>query len=282
MFVHSMTYEEIYREIRSDFGDVMEHFKQVVKPAIGKLARKTADSRYPVRHVYGWEHPKSHNAYFFLAIVKKHSLWDKPEATIFCEVERKEGKEIIVPAIGGNIYTLRDGLIISVFQPHFLQRYAERFIDDEEFKKDRIMYFLIRNAYAISLGEKLASDKELQKIDPELSNESLLNIDGLCLGKRSRENHNIIIYKTFIPINRLHPQQYVVVMREYLQLYYMAACRDYPQCKAVIHQICEDGVKKMQEILTGENSSLKPEERLKAYTDEYERTCNKLCEYIIL
>ena len=280
MLIASMTYEEIYREIKHDFSDVLERCRQIIKPAIGKLARKTAGSIYPVRHVYAWEHPKSHNAYFFLAIVKKHSLWDKPEITIFCEVEREIGKEIIVPAIGGDIYTLRDTLIISVFQPHFLQRYAERFIDDEDFKEDRVMYLLIRNAFAISLGEKLASDKELQKIDPDLSNESLLNMDGLCLGKRSKENHNIIIYKTFVPINQLYPKQYEVVMREYLQIYYTAACKDYPQCKAIIQQICDDGIKAMQNILLGE-SSFTNEERIKAYTEEYEKTCRKLCEYII-
>lgn len=274
-----MTYEEIYREIRSDFRDVLEHCRQKVKPAIGKLACKTATSRYPVRHVYAWEHPKSHNAYFFLAIVKKHSLWDKPEITIFCEVQREDGKEIIVPAIGGNIYTLRDTLIISVFQPHFMQRYAMRFIDNEEFKEDRVMYFLIRNAYAISLGEKLASDKELQKNDPDLSNESLLNIDGLCLGKRSKENHNIIIYKTFVPINQLYPKQYEVVMHEYLNIYYKAACMDYPQCRATIKQICDEGIEKIKKIL---GSTLAHDEKLKAYTDEYEQTCRKLCEYIIL
>lgn len=281
MLIASMTYEEIYREIRSDFRDVLEHCKQVVNPAVGKLARKTADSQYPVRHIYGWVHPKSHNAYYFLAIVKKHSLWDKPEVTVFCEVEREEGKEIIVPAIGRTIYTLGNTLIMSVFQPHFMQRYAERFIDNEEFKKDRVMYFLIRNAFAISLGEKLASDKELQKIDPKLSNESLLNIDGLCLGKRSKENRNIIIYKTFVPINQLHMQQYAIVMREYLQIYYRAACMDYPQCRAIIQQICDEGIKKIQKIFSGENSSTE-NEKFKAYIDEYEQTCRKLCEYIIL
>lgn len=281
MFLSTMTYKEIYRGIRNDFRDVLDHYKLKVQPAIGKLARKTANPLYPIRKVYGWEHPISHNAYFYLTIVKKHSLWDKPEVTIFCEVERKEGKEIIVPAIGGNIYTLHEDLIINVFQPHFLQRYAERFIDNEEFKENRIIYLLIRNAFSISLGEKLASDKELQKIDPELSNESLLNMDGLCLGKRSKENRNIIVYKTFIPLNQLHPQQYFVVMHEYLQIYYIAACKDFPQCKATIHQICDDGITRMQYILSSE-SSLTPEEKANAYTKEYEQTCRKLCEYIIL
>ncbi len=279
MLIASMTYEEIYREIRNDFGDVLARYRQNVKPAIGKLARKS--SRYPVRHVYEWEHPRSHNAYYYFTIVKKHSLWDKPEITVFCEVEQKDGKEIIVPAIGKDIYTLGDTLIISVFQPHFLKRYAERFIEDEEFKEDRVIYLLMRNAYAISLGEKHASDKELQKIDPELSNESLLNFDGLCLGKRSKENRNIIIYKTFIPINRLHPEQYAVVMHEYLQLYYTAACRDYPQCQTTIKQICDEGIEKMTKILSKE-STLTHDEKLRAYTDEYEQTCRKLCEYIIL
>lgn len=281
MLIASMTYEEIYRSIRSDFSDVMERCRQKITPAIGKLARKTADSRYPVRHVYAWEHPQSHNAYFFLAIVKKHSLWDKPEITIFCEVERKEGKEIIVPAIGKDINTFRNALIINVFQPHFLQRYAERFIDNEEFKEDRVMYFLIRNAYAIALGEKLASNKELQKLDPELSNESLLNMDGLCLGKRSKENSNIIIYKTFVPLNQLYLSQLEAVMRQYLPIYYTAACLDYPQCKATIKQICDEGIEKMQKILLGD-SSLTQVERLIAYTDEYEQTCEKLRDYIIL
>lgn len=281
MLIASMTYEEMYREIGNDFDDVLEHCKQKIKPIIGKIARKTAVSRYPVRREFRWEHPKSHNTYFYLTIVKKRSLWDKPEITVFCEVQRKEGKEIIVPAIGKDSYTLRDMLILSVFQPHFLKRYAERFIDNEKYKDDRVMIFLIRNASAISLGEKLASDKESQKIDKELLNESLLNMDGLCLGKRNNENRNIIIYKTFIPINRLHLQQYLVVMREYLQIYYSTACRDYPQCTAIIQQIWDEGIEKMQKILS-EESSLTREERFKAYIDEYERTCQKLSKYIIL
>ena len=281
MLISSMTYEEIYRAIRRDFQDVLDHYRQIVKIAVGKKALKVAKSRYPFRKVDAWEHPESHNIYYYLTIIKKRSLWDKPEVTVFCEVERNDGKEIIVPAVGKNINTFRDALIISVFQPHFLKRYAERFIADENFKDDRVMYLLIRNAYALSLGEKLASNKELQTIDPELSNDSLLNFDGLCLGKRSKENNNIIIYKTFVPINQLYPKQYEVVMHEYLQIYYTAACRDYPQCVARINQICDEGIKKIRNILSDENS-LTPEEKFKAYVEEYEQTCRKLCEYIIL
>ena len=276
-----MTYEEMFREINSDFRDVSMHCTQKVIPVIGKIARKS--SRYPVKHVYGWKHPQSHNVYFYFAIVKKHSLWDKPEVITFCEVQRKEGKEIIVLDFEKDIYTLRDTLIIKVLQPHFLKRYAERYLEyeDDEVKESRLIIFLYRNLYSISLGEKLASDKELQKIDSEQSNEAILHFDGLCLAKRSKEIRNIIIYKTFIPVYQLYPEQYAYVMQEYLQLFNTAACRDYPQCTATIQQITNEGREKTHKILYEEHS-LTPEKKLKAYAEEYEHTIKKLCEYIIL
>ena len=120
-----MTYEEIYREIRDDFRDVLDYYSKTLKPKVAKSAQKS--SKYPWYKFDLYIHPKSQNKYVFFSIVKKHSLWKEPEPTVFCEYEGKGGKEIITAAIWKDRRTFQPTLIISVFQAHFFKRYQERF-----------------------------------------------------------------------------------------------------------------------------------------------------------
>ena len=214
MLLSTMSYEEIYREILKDFRDVKEYYDVAIKAKVCKSAQKSRV--YPWRHFDFYTHPKSQNKYTYLTIIKKHAWWNNPEVTVFCEYEGKGGKEIITMAPKKDIMTSRYKLVISVFQAHFFKRYYERFIKDEQTEQYKIALFLSRNAGALQLGSKIVSYNEQIKEDSEYYNSALLNLDGLCLGKISKENPNIFIYKTFIPLDRLYQKQLERVMHEYL------------------------------------------------------------------
>lgn len=279
MILSTMTYEQIYREISHDFRDVLNYYEHTIKPKVCKSAQKS--KLYPWRKFDFYIHPKSRNNYVYFSIVKKHSLWETPECTVFCDYEGKYGKEIITMAIWKDRITFRDTIIINIFQVHFFKRYFERFIKDERAENDKIMIFLARNSYAIQISSDAVSQNERLKDEPGYIDTALLNLDGLCLGKVSKENRNIIIYKTFIPFDELYAIQNEKVLPEYIRMLADMGCSDYPQCKETIFTMYNESAKKQRDILLGDNP-MNREERFQAYLKEYTTTCRKLRKYIII
>lgn len=279
MILSTMTYEEIYREISHDFRDVLDYYKHTLKPKVCKSAQKS--HIYPWRKFDFYTHPKSHNKYVYFSIVKKHSLWESPETVTFCEYEGKYGKEIITVAIWKDRMTFRPVIIISVFQAHFFKRYFERFIKNDQAEYDKIAIFLARNAYSLPLSSEAVSANELLKEEPGYLNAALLNLDGLCLGKVSKENRNIIIYKTFLPFDELHSIQNEKVLPEYIRMLAMQGCADYPQCSEAINTLYMDTARKLRDILLG-NNGMTNEERIRAYLQEYSKACHAFYKYIIV
>lgn len=280
MLLSTMTYEEIYREIRNDFRDVLDYYKKAVEPKVCKSAQKAL--RYPWYKFDLYIHPQSHNKYFYFSIVKKHSLWNKPVPTVFCEYEGQYGKEIITAAIWKDRRTFKPVLMISVFQAHFFKRYQERFIKKDELEVDKIPIFLARNGGALQISSEAVSTKELLKDEPGYNNAALLNLDGLCLGKVSIENPNIYIYKTFLPFDELHSVQNEKVLPEYIRMLATQACEDYPQCSKTINDTYMEAAIKFRDILLGDNQ-MTHEERFHKYLQEYSKVCHELYEkYIIV
>ncbi len=279
MLLSTMSYEEIYREILKDFRDVKEYYDVAIKAKVCKSAQKSRV--YPWRHFDFYTHPTSHNKYTYLTIIKKHAWWNNPEVTVFCEYEGKGGKEIITMAPKKDIMTSRYKLVISVFQAHFFKRYYERFIKDEQTEQYKIALFLSRNAGALQLGSKIVSYNEQIKEDSEYYNSALLNLDGLCLGKISKENPNIFIYKTFIPLDRLYQKQLERVMHEYLGMIAIRGSEDHPHCKNTIEYIYNNSIKNFRDILLGKYQ-MTDKERIQTYIEEYNKTCDILRKYIIV
>ena len=277
MLLSTMTYEQIYREIKNDFRDVRDNYKRAVETRVSKLACKSPF--YPFRRFESYTHPISKNNYTYFCIVNKHSQWKTPDVVVYCEYEGKFGKEIITIAVGKDHLTGRKILYTSIFQAHFFKRYYERFIKDERGEYDKIAIFLARNAGALPLGKEAVSANE--KEDPGYTNVALLNLDGLCLGKRSIENHGIIIYKTFVPLNELYSVQYEKVLPQYMQMVFTRACLDNPQCGKTLEKIAADGVAKCNELIQGGNS-LNDAEKLKEYFQRYQDMCQALGKYIII
>lgn len=274
-----MSYEEIYREILKDIRDVKEYYDIAIKAKVCKSAQKSR--KYPWRHFDFYTHPKSQNKYTYLTIIKKRAWWNNPEVTVFCEYEGERGKEIITMAPKKDIMTSKYKLVISVFQAHFFKRYYERFIKDEQAEQYKIALFLSRNAGALQLGSKIVSDNEQIKEDSEGHNSGMLNLDGLCLGKISKENPNIFIYKTFIPLDRLYQKQFERVMHEYLRMIALRGGDDNPHCRKTIEDIYNNAARRFHDILLG-NNQMTNQERIQTYLEEYNKTCDILRKYIII
>lgn len=279
MLLSTMSYEEIYCEILKDFRDVKVYYDVAIKEKVCKSAQKSRI--YPWRHFDFYTHPKSQNKYTYLTIIKKHAWWNNPEVTVFCEYEGKGGKEIITMAPKKDIMTSKYKLVISVFQAHFFKRYYERFIKDEQAEQYKIALFLSRNAGALQLGSKIVSDNEQIKEDSECHNSGMLNLDGLCLGKISKENPNIFIYKTFIPLDRLYQKQFERVMHEYLRMIALRGGEDNPHCRKTIEDTYNNAARRFHDILLG-NNQMTNQERIQTYLEEYNKTCDILRKYIII
>ena len=279
MLLSTMSYEEIYRKILKDFRDVKEYYDVAIKAKVCKSAQKSRI--YPWRHFDFYTHPKSQNKYTYLTIIKKHAWWNNPEVTVFCEYEGERGKEIITVAPKKDIMTSKYKLVISVFQAHFFKRYYERFIKDEQAEQYKIALFLSRNAGALQLGNKIVSENEQIKEDSECHNSGMLNLDGLCLGKISKDNPNIFIYKTFIPLDRLYQKQFERVMHEYLRMIALRGGDDNPHCRKTIEDTYNNAARRFHDILLG-NNQMTNQERIQTYLEEYNKTCDILRKYIII
>ena len=279
MLLYTMTYEQIYHEIKREIREVKAYYDVQIKAIVSKSALKA--KRYPLITQHSYTHPQSKNKYSYLSIVKKRSLRDNPEVTVYCEYEGKYGKEIITIAPKKDILTQQYNLCMCVFNAHFFKRYYERFLKEEMLEREKIAIFLIRNSGALELGSDLVSIKELEKDDVGLLNTSLLNFDGLCLGKKSNENRNIIIYKTFVSLSELYQKQYERVMREYIRMIAMQGCMDNPHLSKSINQLYMSAAQQLHDILLGKNE-ITNEERIQKYLEEYNKACEALSKYIII
>lgn len=279
MLLSTMSYEQIHREIVKDFRDMKAYYDVQIKAAVSKSALRA--KRYPLVTQHSYTHPQSKNKYVYISIVKKRSLRDNPEVTVYCEYEGKYGKEILTIAPSKDRLTFQPTLLICIFETHFFKRYFERFLVDITEERDKIKTFLIRNEGSYDIGSSSVSINELLKDDSEYLDSAWLNLDGLCLGKIYNENRNIIIYKTFVSLSELHPKQLERVLHEYITMLAMRGYTDNPHCEKSIKEIHTNAVRKFRDILQGDNQ-MTDDERFQKYLQEYNKVCDDLRKYIIM
>lgn len=279
MLLSTMTYDQIYHEIVKDFRDMKAYYDVQIKAVVSKSALRA--KRYPLITQHSYTHPQSKNKYFYISIVKKRSLRDNPEVTVYCEYEGKYGKEILTIAPSKDRLTFQPVLLICIFEAHFFKRYFERFLVDITEERDKIKTFLIRNAGSYEIGSSSVSVNELLKDDSEYLDSAWLNLDGLCLGKIYNENRNIIIYKTFVSLSELHPKQLERVLHDYITMLAMRGYTDNPHCEKSIKEIHTNAVRKFRDIPQGDNQ-MAENERFQMYLQEYNNACDNLRKFVIM
>lgn len=246
MFTSTMTYDEIYREIKNDSPELFATIEKKL-PEFRKYAKRASGA---YGRIYAWKHPQSQNNYTYFFHIKRHSDWDKtPRLIIYTEYNNQVGKMTIT--------VMRDpngNIRIGIFKPHFFTRYNERNLSQyEEFnadtKRDIKISFLLRTSTTLSLGDKLASIREQEKDEPDFINDALLTPEGLLQCKIYKKNPNIVLFKTFLSIQDLYEKQYEEVLQNAIHVFYLRALNDSPRFKKSIDALYLSGIDELNRLL---------------------------------
>ena len=171
----------------------------------------------------------------------------------------------------------RRDLLLQVFKSHFYKRYGERFLEGADYRQI-VMQYARRNLEAKSLGKECVSINEQKEETPGYDKESMLTMDGLCLGLKSYDQ-NIIIFKTFVSFDMLYQPQYEKVWPMYLPYVCTLAMKASPKNSMTINSIYEKGAVAIRQIAT--KSDLPEDEKSHLIYKEYEQTYHALTQYIM-
>lgn len=277
MLIASMTYEEMYRAIKSDFRDLTDAIlkDQMNFHLLAKRAKK-----YPYGRVYEWKHPKSHNTYTYFFQVKRHSEWNKePRLVIFTEFDDENSKTTI-PIVNDPNGNIR----ISIFRPHFFQRYYERNLttikgDIPKTERKIKLAFLSRTSTVVFMGKEVVTKNELEKENSDFESDAILTTEGLIFIKRLKANPNIIIYKTYVAPEDLYAEQYKHVTSQAIHLFYQCAVKDSPRYQKSIDEIYINGINELNALWI--NPDLPFDEKQLLRMNKYQEVIDKLYDYII-
>lgn len=276
MLLSTMTYEQIYREIKNDSPELfatiekkLSEFRKYAKRASGAYGR-----------IYAWKHPKSQNNYTYFFHIKRHSDWYKaPRLIIFTEYDAPLGKMTIT--------VMRDpsgNIRIGIFKPHFFKRYFERNLAQfEEFnndsERDIKISFLIRTSTTMPLGGKLASLREQEKEEPDFINDAYLTPEGLMQCKIYKKNPNIVLFKTYLSVQDLYKGQYEEVLQNAIHVFYLRALNDSPRFQKSIETLYLSGINELNKLLF--DAALPEDEKQKIRMKRYGEIIDEFYKYII-
>ncbi|MBR6115869.1 MAG: hypothetical protein IKP93_00155 [Paludibacteraceae bacterium] len=276
MLISTMTYDDIYCEIKNDSRELFVAIEKQL-PDFRKYAKR-AKGAYG--RIYQWRHTVSQNVYTYFFHIKRHSDWDKtPRLIIFTEYNNSIGKMTLT------VMRDPDGNIrIGFFKPHFFERYEERNLTKLEglkvtSKRDIKMAFLLRTSTTMSLGDKMASLKELEKEEPDFVNDALLTPEGLIQCKIYKKNPNIVLFKTYLSIQDLYQKQYEEVLQNAIHIFYLRALNDSPRFQKSIETLYYSGINELNRLLF--DPSLPKEEKQEIRIKRYGEIINDFYEYII-
>lgn len=276
MLLSTMTYEQIYREIKNDSPELFATIEKKL-PEFRKYAKRASGA---YGRIYAWKHPKSQNNYTYFFHIKRHSDWDKaPRLIIFTEYDAPLGKMTIT--------VMRDpsgNIRIGIFKPHFFKRYFERNLAQfEEFnndsKRDIKISFLIRTSTTMPLGGKLASLREQEKEEPDFINDAYLTPEGLMQCKIYKKNPNIVLFKTYLSVQDLYKGQYEEVLQNAIHVFYLRALNDSPRFQKSIETLYLSGINELNNLLF--DAALPEDEKQKIRMKRYGEIIDEFYKYII-
>ena len=276
MLLSTMTYEQIYREIKNDSPELFATIEKKL-PEFRKYAKRASGA---YGRIYAWKHPKSQNNYTYFFHIKRHSDWDKaPRLIIFTEYDAPLGKMTIT--------VMRDpsgNIRIGIFKPHFFKRYFERNLAQfEEFnndsERDIKISFLIRTSTTMPLGGKLASLREQEKEEPDFINDAYLTPEGLMQCKIYKKNPNIVLFKTYLSVQDLYKGQYEEVLQNAIHVFYLRALNDSPRFQKSIETLYLSGINELNKLLF--DAELPEDEKQKIRMKRYGEIIDEFYKYII-
>ena len=195
MIVPAMTIQEIYKELFEDVKNIEQKLEYCRK----KFRRDVLHtSKYPISKCYKCETPKKKNLFVVIFTAIKRSDNNNPIIGIHAIYSRPEGKYAA---------TLnRDENLMSIYPPHFFDRYKERIFNNDSMLAEDIIEHYFRNNWgflAIIPNNDIASVYRCFENDEGVDIMATTD-EGFCFGERQG---NITIVKTIISDDMLFENQ---------------------------------------------------------------------------
>jgi len=197
MIVPSMTAQEIHKEVFEDIKNLrvkLDECRNDFKNAVLK------SSRYPFTKSYDCKTREKRNFFIVDFTAAKRSNWKNPIFSIYGIYSRPEGTYAVAPTLEMNI--------ISIYPPHFFQRYRERILKDESISNQDIIRKYFKNDWGF-MGAVVNKDFESVYYCFESNKDEKVSFvaatsQGYCFGEKQGD---INIIKTIISEDMLFENQ---------------------------------------------------------------------------
>lgn len=197
MIVPSMTIQEIHKEV---FEDVRS-LKDKIDPLHIDFRKVVLDGkRYPLTKSYDYLTTEKKNLFVIDFTALKRSDWKKPVLSVYAIYSRPEGKYAVSLTLDMNL--------ISIYPPHFFQRYQERILKDRSITSDVLIRQYFKNSWGFMgavINENFESvyhcfeNNEKDKVDFVAATSQ-----GYCFGEKQG---NVNIIKTILSEDMLFENQ---------------------------------------------------------------------------
>ena len=232
MILASMTPKELFDNLDRDSKKVMIRIDKIYPKAVKFFKRSSA---FPAWFMDEYKIPSTNNQYIIFFYASKRDEAEKPRYRSFCIVFFGAHRFVIRGMRMGYKHTPQSEFImlpqIHVFTSHFLQRYKERFLCEENLTTNEIAgLFLVRNpkVVPIQINEEVNRN---YKNHGENSGIGMRVPDGFCFTQTALEgqmsedgNRNndivgtmIIVYTTFMKESEMSDTQRAAVNKEHLE-----------------------------------------------------------------
>lgn len=225
MLLGSMTYKEFFDAFEKDVPKVKYKLDSLT-PKVLKILSK--EYKYPTWRIYDYTIPSSHNTHYFFYYADGYEM----TTTTFLVLEHNNHKFYVKTMRMGYKHTLESDRvmlpIISIYTNHFLERYRERFLHDENIELREVagIYFA-RNERVIPIN----LNDEINRNYKNYGDQNFQGIrvrDGFCFtdssidglfdedGDRSKDQIDAmrIIYTTFINESEMDDSQKAAIDTE--------------------------------------------------------------------
>ena len=201
MLLSSMNFKEIWNEINIDLNNVNTKFEYLLMSGRRKCI-KSKNKHY--KDVISYKSPRNNKWLIFIDVYKK--VWYK-ETLIYYENED-----------GINAILVNNDRQLMHVSAHFLKRYKERFLHQENIQTIE----LIKKYFSENI--EITMENNLESINEEKTDKFFLINEGIALGEIEVFNGCQIFYlKTFITPDMLFDDQYKIYnpLVEYSQTHEM-------------------------------------------------------------
>ncbi len=197
MIVPAMTEQEICKELLDDMSSLYSKAEACRKKFRSLVLRS---SRFPVSRSYECKTVKKKNIVVITYVALKRGKHDDPSMGLHSIYERPEGKYLARFTFGGRI---------TIFPPHFFDRYQERVLNGTSMPRNEVIKRYIRNnsgQVSVEIDDHLESVFKCFEghYSDEVINYVSATSEGYCFG----EYHGkVSIVKTIITENMVSDRQ---------------------------------------------------------------------------